>query len=85
METLRLIAWSIYEISEVERRSLLWSFITSFHGPSITISLIRACHVNIGWKNSIRTGFLMFPMSHQMWAVVATLDVNGTFVHPIAQ
>ena len=27
----------------------------------------------------------MFSMSHQMWAVVATLDVNGTSVHPIAQ
>ena len=27
----------------------------------------------------------MFPMSHQRWAVVATLDVNETSVHPIAQ
>lgn len=27
----------------------------------------------------------MFPMSHQRWAVVATLDVNGIFMHPIAQ
>ena len=27
----------------------------------------------------------MFPMSHQRWAIVATLDVNGTSVHPIAQ
>ena len=27
----------------------------------------------------------MFSMSHQMWAVVATLDVNGTSVHPISQ
>ena len=24
-------------------------------------------------------------MSHQRWAVVATLDVNGTLVHPISQ
>ena len=27
----------------------------------------------------------MFPMSHQRWAIVATLDLNGTSVHPIAQ
>ena len=24
-------------------------------------------------------------MSHQRWAVVATLNVNGTSVHPISQ
>ena len=27
----------------------------------------------------------MFPMSHQRWAVVVKLDVNGTSVHPISQ
>ena len=27
----------------------------------------------------------MFPMSHQKWAIVATLDVNETSMPPIAQ
>ena len=27
----------------------------------------------------------MFPMSHQRWVVVATLDVNGTVVPAISQ
>lgn len=27
----------------------------------------------------------MFLMSHQRWAVVATVDVNETSVHPISQ